>query len=81
MFDRPSGFAEILEADHATAAFECVEGAAHRCERLGVMRMLANALCIFSDGGEDFVGFFDEDFQQFGVDFLGAGLGKLQGGF
>ena len=40
LLDRPGRLAEIGETDHASAAFQCVEAAADRRQRVSVMRMI-----------------------------------------
>ena len=61
LFDGPGGFAHVLQADHATAAFECVEGAADCSQNFDVVRLVTQDFKVFFDRGQDFVGFLKED--------------------
>jgi hypothetical protein len=72
----PGGFAEVAQADHAAAALEGVEAAPDGGEHLdvvGVPDQLGEAL---GDGVADVLGFFEEDGQQFGVEFFFAGSSR-----
>ncbi len=74
LLHRPGGLAQVGQADHAAATLQGMEAAAQRDERgLVVWRGMHDGQ-VFVDGGEDFVGLFEEDGQQLGVEFLLADL-------
>ena len=71
----PRGVAEVAQADHARAALERVEGAAHQrdvAQPLGVGRQVLQRLARLRD---DLARFFDEDAAHLGVVFQ-AGLAR-----
>ena len=65
----PGGFAEVAQADHARAALERVEGAAHRRHVLRVVRRVGQPLDGGGGVGDDFARFFDEDLAHLDVVF------------
>ena len=71
LFVLPGRFAQVFQADHAAAALERMEAAAYHGQGFGVVRVGAAAFGGLAQGGEHFVGFFKEDFQQFGFDGFG----------
>ena len=80
LLDGPGDLAKILEANHAAAALQGVEGAAQIGEQLRVVRLIGKKLEVFVNRLKHFVGFFEEDGQQLGVDFFNTRLRQLNRG-
>ena len=78
LLDRPGRFAQVLEADHASASLEGMGGAADGREGLDIVGVAFEYGVLLPHGRQDFLGFFQEDFEQFRVDLLVAGLGELE---
>ena len=79
LLQAPGGFAEILEADHAAAALEGVKAAPDGGEHLHVVGGFLQQRQVAGDGGPNVDRFLNEDGQQFGVDFFGAGIQQAAG--
>ncbi len=82
LFDRMAGIAEAVQAHHAAAALQRVERAAQHGQRIQAGDFCVRACQGFAHEGQHFLGFADEDFQQFGFDLLvagGAGFGHGRG--
>ncbi len=73
VFDRPGKLAEIARSNHAPAALQRVEGAAHCDERLAIEGVLIPRGETALDLCKLFVRFFDEKFDQLGVRTLREG--------
>ena len=75
----PGGFAEVPQPDHAAAALEGVEAAPDGGEHLDVVGVPDQFGEPGGDGLAHIGGFFEEDFQQLGVEFLFAGVEEAGG--
>ena len=64
VLDRPGELAELARADHAAAALQGVERAAHGDERLALHRILIPRREVALDLGQLFVRFLDEELDQ-----------------
>jgi len=68
LFHRPRDFGQRLQANHPPAALERVEAAADGCQVGSVARIVDRVAEFARNRGQNLVGFFDEDAQQFGVE-------------
>ncbi len=67
LFDGPRGLAVAVQADHAAGPLERVEGAAHAAQHVGVAQRVEPTGQVGRDIAEHFLGFGQEDLEQFGV--------------
>ena len=70
VLDRPRELAELARADHASAALEGVERAAHGDERLALHGILIPCREVALDLGQLFVSFLDEEFHELRIGVL-----------
>ena len=67
LLDFPGRFAQVAQADHAAAALERVEGAAHGGQGLEVIRLCAQGRQRFLDPRQHLDGLLEEHLEQLGV--------------
>ena len=78
LFQPPCCIAKVLESDHAATALEGVVTAPDGGEGVLVGGGLVQQVQVGADGFPDFERFFDEDFEQFGVDLRIASAARLR---
>ena len=65
--DIPRRFAQMSQTDHAAAALESMECAADRSQRRRILGSLTQRSEVLGDGREHFLGFLEEDAQEFRI--------------
>ena len=79
LLDCPGRFAQIGQSDHAAAALQGMEAATQRDERCLIVWRGTHLWQMLVDGCQYFVGFFEEDGEQFRIEFLRAGIDQARG--
>ena len=79
VFDRPRELADELRADHAAAALQRVEGAAHVDQRVLVLRILVPQREQPLELGDLVLGFLDEQLEEFRIDLAVDRLRRRRG--
>ncbi len=67
LLDGPRGFAQIVQADHAATALQCMKATAHDRQRIVVIGRGMDLWQLRGDGRQHLVGFFEKNLQQLGI--------------
>ncbi len=74
LFHGPAGFAQVGQSDHAAAALQRMVTAPDRDQCFVVAGVGVKQWKLLADGGQDFVGFLEENSEQFRVEVFLAGI-------
>jgi hypothetical protein len=74
LFHGPAGFAQVGQSDHAAAALQRMVTAPDRDQCFVVAGVGVQQRELLADGGQDFVGFLEENSEQFRVEVFLAGI-------